>query len=142
MGRLYKISCEKCKREWECRTGCGLMHGRLALAEEEFPEEIKRAIRAEVSKQSLDLFDFGYRIAVCGRCGNVVSVPVLKLLEREKVFVGLCPECESVVPQEELWTGQPEESQDGQPERQEIESHDCPACQEKALSIQPIGLWD
>lgn len=142
MGRLYKISCKNCKREWECRTGCGLMHGRLAFVEEAFPEEIRRAIHADRSEQSLDLFDFGYQITVCRRCGNVVSVPVLKMIEQEKLFVGLCPECGDTIHQDELWTGQPGESPDVQPGEQEVGPHVCPACQEETLSFQMTGVWD
>lgn len=118
------------------------MHGRLSHAAEAFPEEIRRTIQADMSECPLVLFDFGYQVTSCRHCGNVVSVPVLRLIEREKIFVGLCPECGGMIPQDELWEGQPGESPDGQPGEQEAGSHTCPACQEETLSFQMTGVWD
>lgn len=142
MGRMYAISCKNCGERWECKTGCGLMHGRFSHAVEAFPEEIRGTIQADMSGCPLVLFDFGYQVTGCRHCGNVVSVPVLKLIEKERVIVGPCPECGELIGAEELWTGQSDEMSTDQPDERRIEGCDCPACQEKALSVQLIGLWD
>lgn len=142
MGKVYMISCKNCGEKWEGKTGCGLMHGRLSYAMEAFPEEMRRAIQADMSECPLALFDFGYRITSCHHCGNVVSVPLLKITEKGKIIVGPCPECGEMIRAEELWMGQSDAMSDGQPDERRIEECDCPACQEKELSIQLIGLWD
>ena len=146
MGRLYKISCKKCGREWEGTVGCGLMHGRLSFAEKAFPEETRRAIHAQIPEQSPGLFDFAYQLTGCRRCGNVVSVPVLKLTEGDKTFIGPCPECGETIGQDGLWTEQldesPGEQSDGQSDGQGFGAHTCPACREETLSFQMTGLWD
>ncbi len=126
MGEIWRISCKECGRDWECRTGCGFRHGQLSAVVQEFLPDIQKKIQADTSSNPLALYDFGYRTVGCPHCRNMVSVPVLEMKDTGHIFVGLCPQCNGVIRQEELAD----------------EICCCPACHSGGLSVEPAGLWD
>lgn len=124
MGKIEKVACASCKREWQCMTGCGLSHALLPDVVRAFPEEIGKKVMAE-TEEEFPVFEFGYRIAICGRCSNVVSVPVLKLEEKNTEYVGPCPVCgeeASLIA--------------------DIVDAACPRCGKKRLWTEETGGWD
>lgn len=124
MGEIKKVVCASCKREWQCMTGCGLSHALLQDVIREFPKETAERIMEETGGE-VPFFTFGYRLSVCGGCGNVVSVPVLNLDEREGAYVGPCPVCK----------GEASLIAD-------IDEAVCPVCKSKALEAETEGNWD
>lgn len=50
MGKVVKIACESCKREWKCMTGCGLSHALLQDVLREFPEKMRGNIVEEAGE--------------------------------------------------------------------------------------------
>ena len=90
MGQTVRIACTFCKAEWECKTGCGILHGDLNRVAGLYPPEQCRRIRGYAETTEFPLFDFGYRLSRCPHCSHVGSVPVLKLEEENAVYVGTC----------------------------------------------------
>ncbi|MDE6972427.1 MAG: hypothetical protein K2P38_04895 [Lachnospiraceae bacterium] len=125
MGVIVDISCRSCQADWQCMTGCGLMHGTLEHVADLFPDEMKQEILEYGKQAEIPLFDFGYRLAVCPDCGGMVSVPVARMLETYQAYVGPCPDC-------------------GKPVRlaRDLPKTACPACHEKALEVKETGCWD
>lgn len=124
MGEINKVVCTSCKRKWQCMIGCGLSHALLQRVIREFPQETGEKIIEEAGEAD-PLFAFEYRLSVCGGCKNVVSVPVLKLEEREEEYVGPCPVCQGEV---SLIA--------------DIDEAVCPVCNSKALEAETEGHWD
>lgn len=125
MGSVNKITCGSCKREWQCMTGCGLLHARLEDVIREFPEETGREIAEQAGAEEFPLFDFAYRCAVCMQCRSVVGVPVLELPDQSKEYIGRCPICGGAA----------------QPIADLQEAH-CPICGKKTLEEEETGSWD
>lgn len=124
MGEIKRIVCASCKREWECRVGCGLSHALLKNVLCEFPEEIGDRVMVG-PKEEFPMFAFGYHISTCAGCGNVVSIPVLRLEEQNAEYAGPCPICGDTV---SLIT--------------DIEEAACPVCKSRALQEETEGYWD
>ena len=74
MGVIVDISCRSCQADWQCMTGCGLMHGTLEHVADLFPDEMKQEILEYGKQAEIPLFDFGYRLAVCPDCGKPVRL--------------------------------------------------------------------
>ena len=108
MGAIVKISCTSCDSQWTRQTGCGILQLDAYEADTELP-----------------MFDFGYRLAVCEGCGEVVSVPVIKLLDKGKEYTGVCEKCGG---QAELIDN--------------IGETKCPVCHKLSLSEEDYGFWD
>lgn len=125
MGQIVKITCNSCKKEWERKTGCGILHADLARIAQLYPPQIGRKIREYGERTQFPLFDFGFRLSYCDFCSSVESVPVLEFEETGEVCIGRCPHCM----QEVKLIG-------------EVEQAECPACHEQALTSQETGLWD
>ncbi|MCI8924814.1 MAG: hypothetical protein HFI45_12610 [Lachnospiraceae bacterium] len=125
MGVIVDISCRSCRADWQCMTGCGLMHGTLEHVADLFPDEMKQEILEYGKQAEIPLFDFGYRLAVCPDCGGMVSVPVVRMLETYQAYVGPCPDC-------------------GKPVRlaRDLSKTACPVCHEKSLEVKETGCWD
>lgn len=122
MGEIQKVTCNQCGRSWECKTGCGLIHGRMDFIVKEFPYRIQQKINADFSKHPLSFFDFAYHIAECPVCQSLVSVPTLSIEDSGNVFTGSCPECGKILYPKEIIA--------------------CPVCHDTSLSVQEIGGWD
>lgn len=125
MGQIVKITCTACKSEWECKTGCGILHGDLNRVAELYPPEQCRRIRNCAKSTDLPLFEFGYQLSRCLHCGHVGSVPVLKLGAENTSCVGVCVQCMQEV---ELI--------------EDIRETECPVCHRKSLKEEPAGMWD
>ncbi|MCM1123716.1 MAG: hypothetical protein NC416_14125 [Eubacterium sp.] len=125
MGTIRKITCSTCKNEWQCMEGCGLAHGRLTAAAGVFSEEVRRDIAGKVGDEKFPIFDFKYRISACDQCGNMVSVPVLNLMDHDAEYMGVCPVCGS--------TAGTAAYSDGTP---------CPSCGAETLTSEEVGHWD
>lgn len=68
-----------------------------------------------------------YRVwnAVRKNCAGIVSVPVLRLLDSDTLYVGVCPDCgKEVRPTKAL---------------QRIQ---CPGCKKRMLKSVETGRWD
>lgn len=105
-------------------TGCGLSHGLLQNVIHEFPKEIRDKIMEE-AEEEFPVFEFYYQVSVCGGCGNIVSVPVLRLGEENTEYVGPCPLCKDTV---SLIAN--------------ISRAACPVCENTALFAEETGRWD
>ncbi len=122
MGAIQIITCNNCKRNWQCKTGCGILHSRIDFAARDFPEDTARQIRAEAALHPHALFRFGYQVTGCPHCKNIVSVPVLSMRDTDSTYIGPCPECGGTV----------------QPENVSV----CPVCGRSELSVREVGMWD
>ncbi len=124
MGKIVRVACAACKREWQCMTGCGLSHALLENVVQEFPAQIEKKVMEETA-EDFPVFEFGYCISICGGCGSIVSVPVVKLEESHAEYVGPCPVCQGAVTL-----------------IADISEAACPACGEKTLIAEETGRWD
>lgn len=125
MGELKRIVCRSCGSEWECRTGCGLVHGKLEWIADLYGEDIRKEIKSCLKEGQLVPFTFAYQLSCCKKCGRIESVPVLRLEEDGREYVGVCRQC-----------GQKPELVE------EIEKTPCPVCHSPALETEEIGHWD
>lgn len=125
MGSINKITCGSCQREWECKSGCGLLHARLEDVVREFPEEMGREIISQTDGEEFPIFDFAYQSAVCTGCRSMVGVPVLTFADKNKEYVGRCPICGGAA-----WPAA------------DLGDVCCPVCGKKALEEEEIGSWD
>lgn len=127
MGEIMKIHCNMCQAEWECWTGCGLQHGRKENIVAAFCPEEQAQVIEWLSNLPLPLYDFRYQTASCGICHKPVSVPVLRNVENDEIFVGVCPVCGN----------QPQ-----MPLPESITDMACPACGSMSLEAAEAGHWD
>lgn len=125
MGVVVKAACGACKARWQCETGCGIMHGEIRNIIPLFPRGTAQEIEADIGKTAFPAFEFAYRLSCCEHCGSIESVPVLKLLDAHKEYVGVCGKC---------WQNTKL--------IENIEDTPCPVCHKKALSVEEAGMWD
>lgn len=125
MGVITDVSCASCGKKWQLRTGSGILHGELGAVKSFFPMEIRQKLDNYEREAEFPLFDFGYQLAVCEHCKAIESVPVIKLLDRQEEYIGVCGTCGG-------WTKLIEN----------IEETHCPVCHEASLSEEETGLWD
>ena len=125
MGVVEKVTCTACKQEWECRTGCGLLHGSLKNVAKLFEEPVAAEIRAHQEMEPFPVYDFGYQLGNCTKCYDVVSVPVLKMRKSQKEYIGTCPKCGEMVNLIE-----------------DIKHTPCVICGKTALQSENVGHWD
>ena len=126
MGVIRRYQCPSCKKTWELFVGHGMKHGILGRVMGTFPKDIQKKIAVEVQGEQLPLVDFQYEEALCKNCQELVAVPVLRFMERQKTFLGKCPNCGSETERLNL---------------QEGSEADCPGCG-GYLKIQDTGHWD
>lgn len=124
MGKMIKVACASCKREWQCLTGCGLSHALLQNVIREFPTELRDKIMEEAGEE-FPIFEFGYQISICNGCENIVSVPVLKFAEGNMEYVAPCPLCRDAVSP-----------------IVDIDKAVCPVCENTTLLMEETGRWD
>lgn len=124
MGVVREYRCPSCEKTWKLWIGHGMKHGMLGRVMEAFPADIQKKI-LEGAGRELPLFSFNYEASVCGHCGSVVAVPVLRLIESGQTYVGRCPEC----------GGEAEPL--GESAR-----ISCPGCRQAVLQVQDTGHWD
>lgn len=125
MGEIVKVTCSSCRADWQCITGCGIMHGTLESVTSIYPEDVRKEIRDCVGDTRFPLFDFGFRLARCGQCSSITSVPVLTFPDIHRKFVGSCGKCGHKT---ELI--------------EDLESIPCPICHKESLSAKESGMWD
>ncbi len=125
MGQIVKITCASCKSEWQCKTGCGILHGDLARVAQIYPPKQCQEIASYAEQTEYPLFSFGYRLCVCPHCGHIGSVPVLCLEEEEKTYVGACEQCMKEVGLIES-----------------LGTTECPVCRQRELTEEQTGMWD
>lgn len=125
MGVRVKVTCRACKSEWDCRTGCGVMHGRLEKVAGLYPDGIQKAIMERAAQMEFPVYDFGYRLARCERCRAVVSIPALSFGSDGVEYAGTCAGCGQEADRMET-----------------VEQTQCPVCGEMALEQEETGLWD
>lgn len=125
MGVIRQYRCPSCQKEWQLLVGHGIKHGVFGRVMEAFSEDIQKKIVEEVDAGQLPLFHFNYQAALCRQCGTIGAVPVLKVIESGKSYVGSCPHCGGV------------------PELFEEDARIvCPDCKKAELDIQDTGHWD
>ncbi len=125
MGVLVKITCGSCGADWQLGIGSGMMHGNLETVADLYPKEMKQEILSCAGQEEFPVYHFGYRLAVCGQCGEVVSVPVLTLEKDGKEYIGTCGQCGG---EAELM--------------KKTEEMTCPVCRKASLKVKETGLWD
>ncbi len=125
MGAIVKIFCTSCKAEWECQTGCGMMHGDLKQVTTLFSEKTQKEIEDCVGETMFPWFDFNYQLSYCRQCNNIDSIPYLELGESHAKFTGKCAKCGHDIQLIE-----------------NIENFSCPACHKKSLITEKTGSWD
>ena len=125
MGTIVDVVCKSCKASWQCMTGCGLMHGALQTVADLFPEQTRKDIMGEIGQVEFPLFDFAYKLSYCPHCGSIESVPVVRMLESYKAYIGTCPVC-------------------GQETKliRDLTRAECPACHKMTLEEHEAGHWD
>ena len=127
MGEIVKVSCSVCRKEWQFMIGCGLQHGRKENIVTAFQEQERAEVAGWLDKSSIPLYDFKYQITSCSFCNNLVSVPVLRGMDDDEIFVGVCPSCGE---------------QTEMPLQENIPDISCPVCGAKALTTEETGHWD
>lgn len=125
MGAIVDVACKSCGSGWQCMIGCGLMHGSLQVVAGLFPENIRKEIMEQAGQEKFPLFDFSYQLSCCPQCNSIESVPVIRMRESYKAYIGNCPAC-------------------GQDVRlvRNLSKAECPICQKKTLEEQETGHWD
>lgn len=133
MGEIIHVRCKTCKREWQCFTGNGLLHGKKENILAAFSEERRQQAENLLFTSKIPAYDFQYRLAVCCHCRNIVAVPVLQSMDSEEACFGLCPLCgketEALCAEEEsakAWS----------------KKTACPVCKSRALQAEDGGYWD
>lgn len=125
MGEIVKVTCSSCRADWQCITGCGIMHGTLEAVAAIYPEATRKEIKECVGDTMFPVYDFGFHLSHCKHCSSITSVPVLKLPDNHREFIGNCGKC-----------GHPTELIESP------ESTPCPACHKETLSVRENGMWD
>lgn len=124
MGAIINVNCKSCGTDWQCKTGCGIMHASLDGITDLFSEETRKEIYDSVSGE-YPLFHFSYELARCAYCRDIIAVPVLCLADEQKEYIGECIQCGKKI---ELIRELPHTS--------------CPICEKEALQAEEVGLWD
>lgn len=133
MGRILKVNCASCRKEWQYAVGSSMYLG----TREEILNAFLEKERAEVGRRfdacEFPGYDFHYRLGICSCCKNVVRVPVFIAPSGKKnaVYVGYCPQCGRR-------TRAPEEGWTDVEEHREV----CPSCGSRALIVKEVGTWD
>lgn len=127
MGEIMKIRCRTCQKEWQCVTGCGLQHGKKENIIDAFQTDEQAKVAMWMEKSRIPLYDFRYQIAVCGFCNSLISVPVLRGIDDDGIFIGSCPSCGNQV---------------RLPLSETVSDITCPSCQHHTLTSEEIGYWD
>lgn len=133
MGEIIHVRCKSCKKEWQCFTGNGLMHGRKEAVLAAFSKEERQQAENLMGAAPVPLYDFQYKLSACGHCHNIVAIPVLRAADSDEVFVGKCPLC-----------GKKTKSLCGEEQGMEKWSKKtaCPVCKSRSLETEETGHWD
>lgn len=127
MGSIIKISCKKCGRSWDIKTGMGMTHALLENCLDDFTSDVADKIRKNFEGQEFPHYTFMYRAAICNKCGKVISVAQLEDLDTKQKYTAACPGCGSydvTIIDDKLSTTQ------------------CPNCGHHSLTSETSGLWD
>ncbi len=127
MGEIMRIRCRRCRKKWQCIAGCGLQHGRKENIIASFQKEEQAQVSEWLGKSRIPLYDFRYQIVPCRFCKSLVSVPVLRGIEDDAIFVGVCPTCKGEIEM---------------PLPEDASGIACPACGNISLTIDEVGHWD
>lgn len=127
MGEVVRVHCLMCRKEWECMTGCGLNHGKKENIIDAFPKNEQIQITEWMKKSHIPLYDFRYQIASCDFCNSLISIPVLRGIDDNEIFVGACPTCGNKV---------------SIPLSETVSDITCPSCQNRSLMAEEVGHWD
>lgn len=133
MGEMINVRCKVCKKEWRCFTGNGLLHGRKEGVLAAFSEDERKQAENLMGAATVPLYDFQYRLAVCGYCQNIVAIPVLRVVDSDEILEGKCPLC-----------GKKTKNFCGEEQSTEKWSKKiaCPICKSRSLEMEEIGHWD
>ena len=58
MGAIERVKCENCGSAWECRTGCGILHGRLENVLLLFSEKVREEVNNVTSQEKIPQISF------------------------------------------------------------------------------------
>lgn len=125
MGAIAEVTCQACGAKWQCRTGCGLLHGRLETVADFYSPKEQEEIKDYAGKELFPFFDFRYQLSHCVHCRKIVSVPVLKIGNSPKAYASECEQCRKQTKLIEDITKEP-----------------CPVCGKTALKAEETGQWD
>lgn len=120
---MNKIHCCSCGKNWEYRTGCGIMHSRLDTIAGLFQENIANQFMVYTEEMSPVIFNFAFMPAQCDKCKNIVDVPFLEL--KGEQYAGDCPLCGYKI---EIL--------------KDIDNLKCPICRGGDFEQSIIGHWD
>ena len=123
MGEMNKIHCCRCGKDWEFRTGCGIMHSQLDRIAGLFIEDIAEQFMVYAEEKPPVIFDFAFKPAQCSNCRNIVDVPVLEV--KGEHYVGDCLLCGHKVKT-----------------LKDTENLKCPICSGEDFEQSIIGHWD
>ena len=123
MGEMNKIHCHNCGKNWECRSGCGIMHSRLEKIAGLFETDISQRFMVYASEKPPVIFSFSFMMARCDECKEILDVPFLEIKGTQ--YIGKCPRCAQNVKV-----------------IKEIEKANCPKCNCIGLEQHVIGNWD
>lgn len=125
MGIIQEFKCSSCHEIWKLRTGHGRMHATLKQVLKAFSPDIQKRILANINHEEEPLFHFNYCVAVCPKCKQLITVPVLTFFETGRTYISRCPNCNNIA---------------------EILKDDsntiCPKCQKVRLDMEELGHWD
>jgi len=125
MGAIYNVFCKTCGQEWELLTGMGMRHSTLKAVAESYSEDVATQLISYEKENPYAMFHFSLHPAKCDKCKNLMAVPVLKIKDTDKEYVGTCGSCGEVpVLIDDLGTCE------------------CPNCREISLNVNEIGSWD
>ena len=125
MDRVNRFICPSCKMTWQIQLGHGFCHARLENVLDAFPADIQEKILADTKGEAFPSFEFQYKAAVCPKCRQVLSVPVIHLHQSGNTYAPACPDCGISVQIKE-----------------EEETLICPVCGESPLFSEDAGRWD
>lgn len=133
MGRILKVSCTSCGKEWQYAVGSGMYLGTREEILNAFLEKERVEIAGRFDACEFPGYDFHYRLGICSCCKNVVRVPVfITPSEKDKgIYTGCCPQCEKRV----------RIPMDGWTDAEENREM-CPSCGSGMLAVKEVGTWD
>ena len=123
MGEMNKVSCHQCKKSWEYRSGCGIMHNSLKAVAKVYDDAVAEELLQWADKNPFAIFQFAYVPAQCNHCMEIVEVPFLEIEGR--CYIGGCPVCAHEVDR-----------------IMDNASLKCPSCLGNDLEWKIIGNWD
>lgn len=131
MGQIIEVKCTECDYSAEFMTGAGLLDGNLNDIAARFKEDVAKHILYIAQNFKVDKFEYEKKIAACGNCRSLQSIPVISLeynSDSRFNYGFSCEKCGAeytfIVPINEVC------------------NQKCPQCKKASLYNCGFGLWD